>query len=78
MPGPSDLSALLSSDKELGSVRVYTLELSGDLPSSTEETRAIVLRVSAEDASPRLDHAIDWGKVTYEVTQNFLIVAFWR
>jgi hypothetical protein len=76
MPEPSDLSALLSSDKEAGSVRVFTLRLGGDLPSSTEERRAIIIHVGEEHASPRLGHAIDWGKVTYELLQNFLIVQF--
>jgi hypothetical protein len=78
MPAPSDLSALSSSDKELRSVRIFTLMLSGDLPSSTQETRAIVLRVGEEDAAPRLAHAVDWAKVTYEVFQNLLVVKFWK
>jgi hypothetical protein len=78
MPEASDVSALLSSDKDLRNVRVFTLKLSGEIPSNTDETRAIVLRVAEEDGSPRIAHAIDWGKVTYEVLHNFLIVHFWR
>ena len=52
--------------------------LSGGLPKSGEEAGIIAINLIRSHGRERLGHEIDWGKVTYEGFQDFLVVKFWK
>ena len=78
MPTQSDVNAFGSLDKEVRGSHLHTLMLSGGLPKSGKEAGMIAVNLIMSNGRERLWHEIDWGKVTYEGFQDFLVVKFWR